>query len=133
MGLHIVFLHSSGSSNPLGVGSGMYKIYFSPFFLYKDLFAIFLFLVGFACLNFYSPLVLGDNENFIPANNIVTPAHIQPEWYFLFAYAILRSVPNKLGGVLALALSVIILYSLPFSHLAKVKVRRYSPSDKFIF
>lgn len=89
-------------------------------------------MLGFRFICFYEPWTLGDPENFLPANPLVTPVHIQPEWYFLFAYAILRSIPNKLGGVVALGASVAILYTLP---LVKVKALRsqFIPNNKILF
>lgn len=107
--VHLLFLHTSGSRNSLGVNSNILKIPFFPYFATKDSVG---FLVLFLCLGnlvISNPWVLGDPENFLEANPLVTPIHIQPEWYFLFAYAILRSIPNKLGGVIALALAVLIL------------------------
>nr|AAT98739.1 cytochrome b [Lepeophtheirus salmonis] len=111
---HTIFLHSTGSSNPLGVPGNYYKIPFDPYYTFKDAFGFGLIFCLMGALVSYSPWLLADPENFIPANPLVTPAHIQPEWYFLFAYAILRSIPNKLGGVVALALSVSILFFFPF-------------------
>ncbi|KYQ51991.1 Cytochrome b, partial [Trachymyrmex zeteki] len=112
--IHLFFLHLSGSSNPLGTNRDLYKIPFHPFFTIKDLleFVIVMFIFYIVIMEY--PYVLRDPDNFIPANPLVTPTHIQPEWYFLFAYAILRSIPNKLGGVVALVMSLIILYFLPF-------------------
>lgn len=112
--LHLLFLHQTGSRNPAGVPLSLDKLPFHPYFSYKD-FLGFAVTVGlFGILVLLTPWSLGDPENFIPANPLVTPLHIQPEWYFLFAYAILRSIPNKLGGVIALAGSVLILAFLPF-------------------
>lgn len=112
--LHIFFLHAEGSSNPLGVSSSSYKVPFHYSYSVKDLLYFFIFLFA---LIFFS-LTLGysfmDAENFIPANPLVTPVHIQPEWYFLFAYAILRSIPNKLGGVIGLLISILVLFMFPF-------------------
>jgi ubiquinol-cytochrome c reductase cytochrome b subunit len=115
--VHLLFLHQKGSSNPLGLNRNFDKLLFHPYFSWKDIlgFVIFGFIFMYLCL--VKPWDLGDPENFIPANPLVTPLHIQPEWYFLFAYAILRSIPNKLGGVLALVLSVAVLYILPFMKL----------------
>jgi len=112
--IHLLFLHQTGSRNPLGLGLNNNKIVFHPYFSWKDLRGVFLLFRFLTFLLLINPLILGDEENFILANPIVTPVHIQPEWYFLFAYAILRSIPNKLGGVIALALAVIILLIIPF-------------------
>lgn len=114
--VHIfVFLHVKGSSNPLGGNLNQYfKVEFWPYFVVKDFFGFFVVLLIFFWFCLIYPRVLLDCENFLEANSLVTPVHIQPEWYFLPAYAILRSIPNKLGGVVALALSVIFFYFLPY-------------------
>uniref|UniRef100_A0AAU6PBY9 Cytochrome b n=1 Tax=Dusuna sp. TaxID=3133678 RepID=A0AAU6PBY9_9HEMI len=113
--IHLFFLHESGSNNPIGVNSHIYKVPFHPYFSIKDIFGFSFILLFFLCLNLIFPYLLFDTDNFIPANPMITPVHIQPEWYFLFAYAILRSVPNKLGGVISLFMSILILIILPFS------------------
>lgn len=107
--IHLVFLHESGSSNPLGTPKNNDKIPFHPYFIIKDLIGYSIFLIVFLILIFYDPYILNDPDNFIPANALSTPLHIQPEWYFLFAYSILRAIPNKLGGVIALVSSILIL------------------------
>lgn len=111
--VHLAALHKKGSTNPLGDLAHTSKVPFAPYFVYKD-------LVGFVgvggvllALVMYAPNQLGDPENFIKANSMITPVHIIPEWYFLFAYAILRVVPRKLGGVLALVRSIVVLYAFP--------------------
>jgi len=116
----LLFLHQTGSNNPLGINSNFNKISFHPFYTTKDLIGIvgILWAIAFICL--ITPYSLGDVENFIPANPLVTPVHIQPEWYFLFAYAILRAIPNKLGGVICLGLSLAILLILPYTSLTKI-------------
>nr|DAZ91366.1 TPA_asm: CYTB [Pandorites podoceroides] len=131
--MHITFLHQTGSNNPLGMISSSQKISFNMFFSVKDLFGALLLSFLFLLLCLYYPLLLGDDENFVEADPSVTPHHIQPEWYFLFAYAILRSIPNKLGGVIALAFSVMILYFLPFTFMAKMKSTSFYPLNKFLF
>lgn len=113
--IHIFFLHETGSNNPLGISKNIDKIPFYPFFFWKDILGVFFLLIIFITIILINPNLFSDPENYIPANSIITPPHIQPEWYFLFAYAILRSIPNKLGGVLGLLISIIILISLPFS------------------
>lgn len=112
--IHILFLHETGSNNPIGLNSNIDKIPFHPYFTYKDIIGFILIIFILLILILINPYLLGDPDNFIPANPLVTPIHIQPEWYFLFAYAILRSIPNKLGGVIALILSIAILIILPF-------------------
>lgn len=114
VGAHVILLHERGSSNPLGLSLDFDKISFHPYFVWKDLLALLVFMAALLFVVFFFPWKLGDPENFITANPLVTPVHIQPEWYFLFAYAILRSIPNKLGGVVALALSVLVLAVMPF-------------------
>nr|AAV85617.1 cytochrome b [Pionus fuscus]ABS81388.1 cytochrome b [Pionus fuscus]ABS81389.1 cytochrome b [Pionus fuscus] len=131
--IHLTFLHESGSNNPLGIPSSCDKIPFHPYFSLKDLlgFTIMLFLLSTLAL--FSPNLLGDPENFTPANPLATPPHIKPEWYFLFAYAILRSIPNKLGGVLALAASVLILFLSPLLHKSKQRAMTFRPASQLLF
>lgn len=119
--IHLLFLHQTGSNNPLGIRSNPNKIPFHPYYSFKDLIGMIrmLWILFSICLIY--PYALGDVDNFIPANPLVTPVHIQPEWYFLFAYAILRSIPNKLGGVICLVLAIAILAILPFSQATDIK------------
>lgn len=131
--IHLVCLHQTGSSNPLGVVSNLDKINFHPYFVWKDIIGFVLFFLLAFRLLIVSPWLLGDTENFIPANPLVTPIHIQPEWYFLFAYAILRSIPNKLGGVIALVLAVLVFYVLPLKTQTHSKSLWSSPASKLIF
>ena len=131
--IHLVFLHRTGSSNPLGVDRNFDKVRFHPYFSIKDAVGFIVFLGGFMFIVLQAPWDLGDPENFIPANPLVTPIHIQPEWYFLFAYAILRSIPNKIGGVIALVASVAIYYVLPFTCVRATKGLTFSPLKKIIF
>ena len=130
--VHLLFLHQKGSRNPLGLNSNYDKLLFHPYFSWKDLMGFGLFFIVFFYLCLVNPWYLGDPENFIPANPLVTPLHIQPEWYFLFAYAILRSIPNKLGGVIALAASVAILYVLPFFKVSRFKSLAFNDFPKKI-
>lgn len=111
--LHLLFLHETGSSNPLGIDRNILKIPFHKYFTLKDIYGFRLIIIIFTIIILQSPYIFRDPDNFVIANPMVTPIHIQPEWYFLFAYAILRSIPNKLGGVIALAISIVILYTLP--------------------
>nr|AFV95157.1 cytochrome b [Bombina variegata variegata] len=131
--LHLLFLHETGSNNPTGLNSNTDKIPFHPYFSYKDLLGFLLMLTMLALLAMFSPNLLGDPDNFTPANPLVTPPHIKPEWYFLFAYAILRSIPNKLGGVLALVFSILILALLPLLHTAKQRSMMFRPITQIIF
>nr|YP_009730004.1 cytochrome b [Argopistes tsekooni]QHX99909.1 cytochrome b [Argopistes tsekooni] len=131
--IHLLFLHQTGSNNPIGVKSDIDKIPFHPYFMYKDLLGMLILSFMLIFLTLSNPYMLGDPDNFIPANPLVTPIHIQPEWYFLFAYAILRSIPNKLGGVIALVLSIAILYILPFSNKKKYLSTQFYPLNKSLF
>nr|QHI42719.1 cytochrome b [Somateria mollissima] len=131
--VHLTFLHESGSNNPLGIVSDCDKIPFHPYFSFKDALGFILMLTPLMALALFSPNLLGDPENFTPANPLVTPPHIKPEWYFLFAYAILRSIPNKLGGVLALAASVLVLFLVPFLHKSKQRAMTFRPLSQLLF
>nr|YP_009433281.1 cytochrome b [Carcinocoris binghami]AGO28050.1 cytochrome b [Carcinocoris binghami] len=131
--IHLLFLHQTGSNNPMGVNGNFDKIPFHPYFSIKDLMGIIITMFGFLILNLLEPRILGDPENFIPANPLVTPVHIQPEWYFLFAYAILRSIPNKLGGVIAMVLSIVIIMILPFTNKSKFQGLKFYPINKMMF
>nr|YP_010272340.1 cytochrome b [Scaphoideus maculatus]UKE80311.1 cytochrome b [Scaphoideus maculatus] len=131
--IHLFFLHLTGSSNPMGVNSNLDKIPFHPFFSIKDIMGFCITITLLMILTMSNPYLLSDPDNFTPANPMVTPVHIQPEWYFLFAYAILRSIPNKLGGVLALFLSIIILVILPFTMKSKFKGIQFYPISQFNF
>nr|APX39925.1 cytochrome b [Hydrothassa fairmairei] len=131
--IHLLYLHQSGSSNPLGVTFNIDKIPFHPYFTFKDILGMLIMLFLLMLLALSNPYLLGDPDNFIPANPLITPIHIQPEWYFLFAYAILRSIPNKLGGVLALILSIAILYPMPFFNKKKFTSTQFYPINKIIF
>nr|AJQ17728.1 cytochrome b [Osteobrama cotio] len=131
--LHLLFLHETGSNNPAGLNSDADKIPFHPYFSYKDLLGFVVMLLSLTLLALFSPNLLGDPENFTPANPLVTPPHIKPEWYFLFAYAILRSIPNKLGGVLALLFSILVLMLVPLLHTSKHQGLSFRPATQFLF
>nr|ACL14723.1 cytochrome b [Girardinus denticulatus] len=131
--VHLIFLHETGSNNPIGLNSDADKISFHPYFSYKDLLGFILLLTALTALALFSPNLLGDPENFTPANPLVTPPHIKPEWYFLFAYAILRSIPNKLGGVLALLASILVLMIVPFLHTSKQRSLTFRPLTQTLF
>nr|YP_010439958.1 cytochrome b [Pseudoechthistatus hei]UTD45004.1 cytochrome b [Pseudoechthistatus hei] len=131
--IHLLFLHQTGSNNPLGTNSNTDKIPFHPYFSYKDIVGALIMMMLLLSLTLISPYLLSDPDNFIPANPLVTPIHIQPEWYFLFAYAILRSIPNKLGGVIALVMSIAILYTLPFTNNKKMLSTQFYPINKLLF
>lgn len=131
--LHLLFLHETGSNNPLGLNRDGEKVPFHSYYRFKDLVGFLVLLFLLSCLVLFSPQLLGDPENFIPANPLVTPVHIQPEWYFLFAYAILRSIPNKLGGVVALVAAVAILFVLPLTHQGKFRALSFYPVNQVLF
>nr|WNH42152.1 cytochrome b [Neoperla dianae] len=131
--IHLLFLHQTGSNNPLGIDSNVDKIPFHPYFSFKDIVGFLTLIMLLTILTLLEPYLLGDPDNFTPANPLVTPVHIQPEWYFLFAYAILRSIPNKLGGVIALVLSIAILFILPFSNPSKFRGTQFYPINQFLF
>ena len=131
--IHLLFLHQTGSNNPLGTNRNIDKIPFHPYFSSKD-------IVGFIIITFFliiivlqEPYLLGDPDNFVPANPLVTPVHIQPEWYFLFAYAILRSIPNKLGGVITLVFSIAVLFLLPIINKKNINRTSFYPINKILF
>nr|BAJ54466.1 cytochrome b [Isichthys henryi] len=131
--LHLLFLHETGSNNPTGLISDADKIPFHPYFSYKDLLGFIIMLTALASLALFLPNLLGDPENFTPANPLVTPPHIKPEWYFLFAYAILRSIPNKLGGVMALVSSILVLMVVPILHTSKMRGLTFRPISQLLF
>nr|YP_010180782.1 cytochrome b [Ixodes nipponensis]QVD40449.1 cytochrome b [Ixodes nipponensis] len=131
--IHIMMIHEKGSSNPLGLNLNIDKIPFHPYFTVKDILGCLITLFFFSIIVLILPYFLNDAENFNIANPLVTPPHIQPEWYFLFAYAILRSIPNKFGGVIALMMSILIIITLPFSMKNKFSSFFFSPLKKFLF
>nr|ACZ54484.1 cytochrome b [Myodes glareolus]AGI62079.1 cytochrome b [Myodes glareolus]AGI62120.1 cytochrome b [Myodes glareolus]AIZ58073.1 cytochrome b [Myodes glareolus] len=131
--VHLLFLHETGSNNPTGLNSDADKIPFHPYYTIKDFLGALILLMGLMILVLFFPDVLGDPDNYTPANPLNTPAHIKPEWYFLFAYAILRSIPNKLGGVLALILSILILALLPLLHTSKQRGLTFRPITQTMY
>nr|AFA26201.1 cytochrome b [Melanotaenia batanta]AFX67432.1 cytochrome b [Melanotaenia salawati]AFX67437.1 cytochrome b [Melanotaenia misoolensis] len=131
--VHLIFLHETGSNNPTGLNSDADKISFHPYFSYKDLLGFTILLLGLTALALFLPNLLGDPDNFTPANPLMTPPHIKPEWYFLFAYAILRSIPNKLGGVLALLFSILVLMIVPILHTSKQQSLTFRPLTQLLF
>nr|YP_009527981.1 cytochrome b [Dichotomius schiffleri]ARU81310.1 cytochrome b [Dichotomius schiffleri] len=131
--IHLLFLHQTGSNNPLGTNSNIDKSPFHPYFSLKDSVGFMVLTATLMMLVLIKPYLLGDPDNFVPANPLVTPIHIQPEWYFLFAYAILRSIPNKLGGVIALVLSIAILIIMPYINKKKMLSTQFYPINKILF
>nr|ALJ53374.1 cytochrome b [Galagoides zanzibaricus udzungwensis] len=131
--IHLLLLHETGSNNPSGISSDSDKIPFHPYYTIKDLLGVVLLLLSLSSLVLFSPDLLGDPDNYTPANPLNTPPHIKPEWYFLFAYAILRSIPNKLGGVLALVFSILILALIPLLHTAKQRSMMFRPLSQCLY
>nr|CAE48149.1 cytochrome b [Saccostomus sp. 13777] len=131
--VHLLFLHEKGSNNPTGLNPNADKIPFHPYYTIKDLLGILLLILTLLSLALFTPDAWGDPDKYTPANPLSTPPHIKPEWYFLFAYAILRSVPNKLGGVLALIMSILILSVLPLLHKSKMQSLMFRPITQFCF
>ena len=132
--MHLIALHdSSGSGNPLGI-SGNYDILpFAPYFLFKDLITIFIFIIILSIFVFFMPNVLGDSENYVMANPMQTPPAIVPEWYLLPFYAILRSIPNKLLGVIAMFSAILALLTMPYTDLSKLRGIQFRPLSKIAF
>nr|UPL65790.1 cytochrome b [Anacestra spiniger] len=130
--IHLIFLHQTGSNNPMGLNSNYDKIPFHPYFSIKDLMGMMMMMFMLIMLITLEPQMLGDPENFIPANPLITPVHIQPEWYFLFAYAILRSIPNKLGGVMMMMMSILILMILPITNKNNMQSMMFYPMNKLM-
>nr|Q6JDS2.1 RecName: Full=Cytochrome b; AltName: Full=Complex III subunit 3; AltName: Full=Complex III subunit III; AltName: Full=Cytochrome b-c1 complex subunit 3; AltName: Full=Ubiquinol-cytochrome-c reductase complex cytochrome b subunit [Microtus majori]AAS82806.1 cytochrome b [Microtus majori]UJY53603.1 cytochrome b [Microtus majori] len=131
--VHLLFLHETGSNNPTGLNSDADKIPFHPYYTIKDFLGVLILLMAFMILTLFFPDILGDPDNYTPANPLNTPPHIKPEWYFLFAYAILRSIPNKLGGVLALILSILILSIMPLLHTSKQRALTFRPITQTMY
>nr|QOE76442.1 cytochrome b [Myomyscus sp. VVB-2020] len=131
--VHLLFLHETGSNNPTGLNSDSDKIPFHPYYTIKDILGVIMMVLFLMTLVLFFPDLLGDPDNYTPANPLNTPPHIKPEWYFLFAYAILRSIPNKLGGVLALIMSILILALLPFLHTSKQRSLMFRPVTQTLY
>nr|YP_010726694.1 apocytochrome b [Cystoclonium purpureum f. stellatum]WDY85181.1 apocytochrome b [Cystoclonium purpureum f. stellatum] len=131
--IHITILHQGGSGNPLGIDSTVDKINFYPYFIIKDFFGLVVFIIFFSIFIYFSPNLLGHPDNYIEANPMVTPAHIVPEWYFLPFYAILRSIPHKLGGVIAMILAIAILAILPWLHSTEIRSSRFRPIYRYLY
>lgn len=131
--IHLIYKDVHGSNNPLGLSSNMDKVPLHPYFSYKDYFGFAIFGIAFSFVVFFYPNVLGHSDNYIPANPLVTPEHIVPEWYLLPFYAILRSIPDKLGGVIAMLGAILILLILPFFHVSLVRSSYFRPLWKILF
>lgn len=131
--VHLALLHKEGSNNPIGFDSGIDDIVFYPYFLAKDVFAFSCFLIFFTTFIFYFPNILNHYDNYIPANPLETPAHVVPEWYFLPYYAILRSIPHKTGGIIAMVGAILILLAIPFTNTSELRNTTYRPIFKICF
>jgi ubiquinol-cytochrome c reductase cytochrome b subunit len=132
--MHLIVLHdNAGSGNPLGVSGNYDRLPFAPYFIFKDLITIFLFIVVLSIFVFFMPNVLGDSENYVMANPMQTPPAIVPEWYLLPFYAILRSIPNKLLGVIAMFSAILILLIMPYTDLGKSRGLQFRPLSKIAF
>jgi ubiquinol-cytochrome c reductase cytochrome b subunit len=130
---HLIAIHEHGSNNPNGVSSNGDRIAFHPYFIFKDLVTIFAFFLALSVIIFFYPNLLGHSDNYIPADPMVTPASIVPEWYLLPYYAILRSIPNKLLGVIAMFGSLLILLVLPLTDLSRIRGNQFRPAMKLAF
>ena len=131
--VHLALLHQDGSGNPLGIESSVDKVSMYPYFIVKDILGLILFIAFFSFFVYFYPNALGHPDNYIEANPMVTPAHIVPEWYFLPFYAILRSIPHKLGGVLAMVSAIAILALLPWVHTTEIRSSRFRPLYRFFY
>ena len=132
--MHLIALHdSAGSGNPLGISGNCDRLPFAPYFIFKDLITIFLFIIVLSIFVFFMPNVLGDSENYVVANPMQTPPAIVPEWYLLPFYAILRSIPNKLLGVIAMFSALLVLLVMPFADLGKSRGIQFRPLSKIAF
>ena len=131
--VHLALLHKEGSNNPIGFDSGIDDIVFYPYFLVKDVFAFSCFLIFFTTFVFYFPNILNHFDNYIPANPLETPAHVVPEWYFLPYYAILRSIPHKTGGIIAMVGAILVLLIIPFTNTSELRNTTYRPVFKICF
>jgi quinol-cytochrome oxidoreductase complex cytochrome b subunit len=130
---HLSLLHTTGSNNPLGINTNVESIPFYPYFYVKDLFAFFILLSVFSFFVFFYPNALGHPDNYTPANPLVTPPHIVPEWYFLPFYAILRSVPDKLAGVVLMVFAILVLLLLPIINTSSKRNSKFRPIFKFAY
>jgi ubiquinol-cytochrome c reductase cytochrome b subunit len=132
--MHLIAIHeTAGASNPLGVPGYYDRIPFAPYYLFKDLITIFIFIFGLSIFVFFMPNVLGDSDNYIMANPMQTPPAIVPEWYLLPFYAILRSIPNKLLGVIAMLAAILIILALPLVDLGRTQGLQFRPISKVVF
>lgn len=131
--IHLALLHKVGSNSPIGSDTGVDDVPFYPYYVWKDIFAFSCYLLVFVILVFYFPNTLNHPDNYIPANPLVTPAHVVPEWYFLPYYAILRSIPHKLGGISAMGGAILVLFIIPFINTSEIRNTTFRPIFKVFF
>nr|BDQ43595.1 cytochrome b [Pheretima mutabilis] len=131
--LHIMFLHQTGSNNPIGINADSERIPFHSYYSIKDSLGYMIAITGLSCMVLFEPNLFTDPENFLMSNPLVTPIHIKPEWYFLWMYAILRSIPNKLGGVLALFAAIVVMFILPLTTMNNKRSLSFYPMNQFLF
>ena len=131
--MHLIALHdSAGSGNPLGISANSDRLPFSPYYIFKDLITIFIFILALSVIVFFMPNVLGDSENYVMANPMQTPPAIVPEWYLLPFYAILRSIPNKLLGVIAMFSAILVILTMSFTDLSRLRGLQFRPVSKIV-
>nr|BDQ44414.1 cytochrome b [Metaphire soulensis] len=131
--LHIMFLHQTGSNNPIGINTDSERIPFHSYYSIKDVLGYMIAINGLSCLVLFEPNLFTDPENFLMSNPLVTPIHIKPEWYFLWMYAILRSIPNKLGGVLALFAAIVVMFIMPMTTMNNKRSLSFYPINQLMF
>jgi len=132
--MHLIALHdTAGSGNPLGVSGNFDRLPFAPYFIFKDLITIFLFILVLSIFVFFMPNTLGDSDNYVMANPMQTPPSIVPEWYLLPFYAILRSIPNKLLGVIAMIGAILMLLVMPYADVGRSRGIQFRPLSKIVF
>jgi ubiquinol-cytochrome c reductase cytochrome b subunit len=131
--VHIILLHTDGSNNPIGVDGNIDKVTFHPYSTVKDVFGLVVLIILIGLFIFFAPNAMGHPDNYIPANPLVTPPHIQPEWYFLFVYTILRSIPDKLLGVIFMVLAILVMMTLPILHTCYIRSHQFRPLAKIAF
>nr|BDQ44050.1 cytochrome b [Amynthas bimaculatus] len=131
--LHIMFLHQTGSNNPIGINADSERIPFHSYYSIKDALGYMIAITGLTCLVLFEPNLFTDPENFLMSNPLVTPIHIKPEWYFLWMYAILRSIPNKLGGVLALFAAIVVMFIMPLTTMSNKRSLSFYPMNQLLF
>nr|BDQ43725.1 cytochrome b [Amynthas hupeiensis]BDQ43738.1 cytochrome b [Amynthas hupeiensis] len=131
--LHIMFLHQTGSNNPIGINADSDRVPFHTYYSIKDMLGYLMAITGLSCMVLFEPNMFTDPENFLMSNPLVTPIHIKPEWYFLWMYAILRSIPNKLGGVLALFTAILVMFIMPLTTMSNKRSLSFYPINQLLF